>query len=69
MLLKLMMVRELMGARRYTSLLMWPLGVQPFADNIWTMAHEPAEPYAIANDIFPPFFQNGQMVVWDVICN
>lgn len=29
----------------YTSLMMWPLEVQPFADNIWTMAHQPAEPY------------------------
>ena len=29
----------------YTSLLMWPLNVQPFADNIWTTAHQPAQPY------------------------
>ena len=29
----------------YTSLMMWPLDVQPFADNVWSMSHEPAEPY------------------------
>ena len=29
----------------YTSLLMWPLDVQPFFDNVWTEAVEPAEPY------------------------
>jgi hypothetical protein len=29
----------------YTSLLLWPLDVQPFFDNVWSTAHEPAQPY------------------------
>lgn len=29
----------------YTSLVMWALDVQPFADNVWTRAREPAQPY------------------------
>jgi hypothetical protein len=29
----------------YTSLLMWPLQIAPFFDNVWTTSIEPSEPY------------------------